>query len=249
MSRDRSASLPAHVDGEDDETALSGQWMETGRLAELGLLSAELIHELRQPLFSSKALVEILRRNHPDDPSLRVIEAQLRHAQGLLDRYSVSSHRPRGQREPLQLDAAVQATVEMLGARARARQRRLEVEFADESAAVWADPTGVRQISVNLIGNALDAARERVLVRVEGGLLRVIDDGPGIPPTVASRIFDPFFTTKPPEQGTGLGLAIARRLAVESGTVLEWDSGPGGTEFRVRFAALKNRDDAPKEAK
>ena len=237
------------VDEEVGEVPSDVRWMETGRLAELGLLSAEIIHELRQPLFSSKALVELLRRKHPDDDSLRAIEAQLRHAQCLLDRYSASSHRPRGQLEPLQLDVAVCATVEMLRARARARQRRLDVEVDNTGAAVWADPTGVRQIEVNLIGNALDAARERVLVRVEGRLLRVVDDGPGISPAVASQIFDPFFTTKPPEQGTGLGLAIARRLAAESGTTLEWDSGPGGTEFRVRFSALKTPHDAPEETR
>ena len=98
----------------------------------------------------------------------------------------------------------------------------------------------MRQIAINLIGNALDAARARVTVKVEGSLLTVEDDGPGVPPEVASRIFDPFFSTKPPDRGTGLGLSITRRLAEESGSILEWDSSAAGTEFRVRFPLLES---------
>ncbi len=220
----------------DDRTM---QWMETGRLAELGRRSAELIHELRQPVFSAKALVEMMRQTDPDNASLAKVEVQLRHMQSLLDRYAVSGRRPRGCREPLHLQAIIETTAETMRARARIRQRRLKVEAAGPASAIYADPIGVRQIAINLIGNALDAARNQVTVTVEGSLLIVGDDGPGVPPEVASRIFDPFFTTKPPERGTGLGLAITRRLAEESGSVLEWDSSAAGTEFRVRFPLLE----------
>jgi two-component system C4-dicarboxylate transport sensor histidine kinase DctB len=221
----------------DDRTV---QWMETGRLAELGLLSAELIHELRQPVFSAKALVEMMRRTDPENPSLVTIEAQLRHMQSLLGRYAVSGRRSQGCREPLHLQAIIETTAETMRARARTRQRRLEVETPGPASAVFADPIGVRQIAINLIGNALDAARAQVTVKVEGSLLTVEDDGPGVPPEVASRIFDPFFSTKPPDRGTGLGLSITRRLAEESGSILEWDSSAAGTEFRVRFPLLES---------
>ena len=74
------------------------------------------------------------------------------------------------------------------------------------------------QIWANLIDNAIDAVSESGHVDVTATrdgrsvVVRVIDDGPGIPANVRDRIFDPFFTTKPVGSGTGLGLDIVRRL-------------------------------------
>ena len=97
----------------------------------------------------------------------------------------------------------------------------------------------LNQVWANLIDNALDAVGEngRVMVtaRPEGArvVVRVRDDGPGIPAEVKSRIFDPFFTTKPVGKGTGLGLDIVRRLVDRNDGSIEVESEPGQTEFRV----------------
>ena len=64
-------------------------------------------------------------------------------------------------------------------------------------------------------------------------VVRVIDDGPGIPPDVQSRMFDLFFTTKPVGKGTGIGLDLVRRLLIHNNATIEVDSIPGRTEFRV----------------
>jgi signal transduction histidine kinase len=92
---------------------------------------------------------------------------------------------------------------------------------------------------MNLIDNALDAVGSgghvTVSARAEGPriIVRVIDDGPGIPEEIKRRIFDPFFTTKPVGQGTGMGLDIARRLVESNNGRLDFDSTVGKTEFRV----------------
>ena len=92
---------------------------------------------------------------------------------------------------------------------------------------------------MNLIDNAIDAAPESGRVEVTAAsrgdsvVVRVVDDGPGVPEEVMARIFDPFFTTKPPGHGTGLGLDIARRLVRQHDGHIEVDSRPGRTEFRV----------------
>jgi len=97
----------------------------------------------------------------------------------------------------------------------------------------------LNQIWGNLIENALDAVPHGGCVDViackqdDRALIRIIDNGPGIPAEISARIFDPFFTTKPPGQGTGLGLDIARRLVLHNDGVIEFDSQPGRTEFRV----------------
>ena len=68
--------------------------------------------------------------------------------------------------------------------------------------------------------------RQRVVVRV-------VDNGPGIPPEVRGRMFEPFFTTKAVGKGTGLGLDIVRRLLTHNDADIDVESVPGRTEFRV----------------
>jgi len=68
----------------------------------------------------------------------------------------------------------------------------------------------------------------------------VIDDGPGIPADVKNRIFDPFFTTKPIGHGTGLGLDIVRRLVHQNDGLIDVESVPGRTEFRVALPAVRD---------
>jgi signal transduction histidine kinase len=98
----------------------------------------------------------------------------------------------------------------------------------------------LNQVWANLIDNALDAApasggRIDVSATVEQRFIvvRVVDNGPGIPEAVQARVFEPFFTTKPVGEGTGLGLDIARRIVSRHEGSLEFETEPGRTEFRV----------------
>jgi signal transduction histidine kinase len=80
-------------------------------------------------------------------------------------------------------------------------------------------------------------------------VVRVIDDGPGIPQEIANRIFDPFFTTKDVGEGTGLGLDIARRIVQRHRGAIDLSTGPGGTEFRVTLPALPSAAPAPPKSR
>ena len=66
-----------------------------------------------------------------------------------------------------------------------------------------------------------------------GVVVRIADNGPGIPTEIRDRIFDPFFTTKPAGHGTGLGLDIVRRLVRHNDGEIAVESRPGRTEFQV----------------
>jgi signal transduction histidine kinase len=102
----------------------------------------------------------------------------------------------------------------------------------------------LNQVWANLVDNALDAVGDggRVMVTARAAgpkvVVRVTDDGPGIPPDVKSRIFDPFFTTKPVGMGTGLGLDIVKRLVDRNDGSIEVESVPGRTEFRVALPVV-----------
>jgi signal transduction histidine kinase len=70
-------------------------------------------------------------------------------------------------------------------------------------------------------------------------LVKVRDNGPGIPDAIKGQIFEPFYTTKPQGQGTGLGLDIVRRLVLGHDGQIEFSSRPGCTEFCVTLPAVK----------
>jgi two-component system C4-dicarboxylate transport sensor histidine kinase DctB len=108
-----------------------------------------------------------------------------------------------------------------------------------------AEPVRLEQVLVNLIRNAVDAARESrldgrvqvVLVREEAAIVvEVHDNGPGMSPEVLARLFEPFYTTKPPGAGLGLGLAVSRMIVEGMGGRLEARNAvAGGAVFSVRL--------------
>jgi len=141
--------------------------------------------------------------------------------------------------EPVDLRQGLTDTSAILAYKARTKSASLTVDAPPDLARALAIGGELSQVWMNLIDNALDAVSAgghvTVRARAEGGrvIVRVIDDGPGIPDDLKRRIFDPFFTTKPVGQGTGMGLDIARRLVESNHGRLEFDSKPGHTEFRV----------------
>jgi signal transduction histidine kinase len=141
--------------------------------------------------------------------------------------------------EPVDLGPSLSNTVIVMRAKARQKSAEVAIELEPGLPLVRGFAGELNQIWGNLIDNALDAIQNGGQLRVNASreaqrvVVRIVDDGPGIPPEVLSRIFDPFFTTKPMGQGTGLGLDIVRRLVLHNNATIEVDSKPGCTEFRV----------------
>jgi signal transduction histidine kinase len=103
----------------------------------------------------------------------------------------------------------------------------------------------LNQVWTNLISNALQAMQGKGTLSIETTaeedhvVVRVVDDGPGVPADVLPRIFEPFFTTKPKGEGTGLGLGIARKIVDKHGGEMRCESRPGRTAFEVRIPAAE----------
>ena len=141
--------------------------------------------------------------------------------------------------EAMDIGLGLTDTLAMLQAKARAKSVAVTVEVEPALPKVQGYGSELNQVWLNLIDNALDAVAESGRVDVGANrsganvVVRVVDNGPGIPDDISKRIFDPFFTTKAIGQGTGLGLDIVRRLVQRHNGVIEVDSRPGRTEFRV----------------
>jgi signal transduction histidine kinase len=141
--------------------------------------------------------------------------------------------------EPVDLAQSLGNTVAVLKSKARGKSVGVTLKVEPNLPRARGFAGELNQIWGNLIDNALDAVPEagRVEVLAERDsrsvVVRIVDNGSGIPSEIRDRIFDPFFTTKPTGQGTGLGLDIVRRLVLHNDGDIRVESQPGRTEFRV----------------
>ncbi len=143
-------------------------------------------------------------------------------------------------KQPVDVRQGLDSTLTMLGHEIKTHHIKVEKQYDADLPKVNAYPGELNQVWTNLIDNAIDAipkegGRLRLEAYREDGIVavRVIDNGPGIPPETQSRIFEPFFTTKPVGEGTGLGLDIAQRIVTQHGGRILVDSKPGETIFAV----------------
>ncbi len=141
--------------------------------------------------------------------------------------------------EPASVAQGLMDTVAVLASKAKSKSVMVKLEVPDDLPLVRAYGGELNQVWSNLLENALDAVEPSgqiiVSAKHEGEhvVVRIVDDGAGIPPDIQARIFDPFFTTKPIGHGTGLGLDISRRIVQRHDGQIEVDSRPGRTEFKV----------------
>lgn len=141
--------------------------------------------------------------------------------------------------EAVDLGPGLGNTVAVLNSKAREKSAVVSVNLENDLPPVRGHAGELNQIWGNLIDNALDAVAANGSVEVSASredqrvVVRIIDNGPGIPTQDLPRIFDPFFTTKPIGQGTGLGLDIVRRLVRHNDGAIDVESKRGHTEFRV----------------
>jgi signal transduction histidine kinase len=146
-----------------------------------------------------------------------------------------SEHRPIDVREGLD------NTLQMLSHKIRKKAIRLSRDYQEGLPRISANAGELNQVWTNLIDNAIDAMEEEGALAIEAKqadssvVVKVIDDGPGIPEDVRPHIFEPFFTTKGVSEGTGLGLDIALRIVRIHRGRIDVESRPGHTEMRVQL--------------
>ncbi|MDY7228452.1 two-component system sensor histidine kinase NtrB [Hyalangium rubrum] len=211
------------------------------RLAALGTLAAQLAHEIRNPLAAMRGSAQMLSQDGAGDPGVaRLTNILLRESDRLsrlVEEFLRFARPPPPQRRTVDMEGLVRETLEMLQTDPLSRGVALETDLAPVSASV--DPDQIRQVLINLVRNAFEAAeggKVRVSLGGEGGTahLRVWDSAGAIPESHLGRIFEPFFTTR--SGGTGLGLATAYSIVRAHEGRLQVTSSPeAGTEFMVEL--------------
>jgi CheY-like chemotaxis protein len=176
-------------------------------------------------------------------------------AKSLVERILAFSRSGLSERSPIDVQSAVEETLELLAAASLAPGVRLETRLHAAGAAIVGDATQLHQVVMNLCTNALqamesggllavtldrvDVAEDRLLSHgtVAAGAsvrLGITDTGSGIRPEILDRMFDPFFTTKGVGKGTGLGLSLVHGIVADLGGAIDVSTAIGrGTTFTI----------------
>jgi signal transduction histidine kinase len=149
---------------------------------------------------------------------------------------------------PVDLTSSIGDTVAVLKAKARSKSVEITVDVEPGLPHVRAFGGELNQIWANLLDNAIDAAPDAGRVAVTANrdrhrvVVRVVDNGAGIPAEIREHLFEPFVTSKPVGKGTGLGLDIVRRLASHNDAEIDVETAPGRTEFRVSLPLADGKE-------
>ncbi|MDF1701489.1 MAG: response regulator, partial [Planctomycetota bacterium] len=220
------------------------------RLRTMGELSSGVAHEFNNLLTSILARVQLIALD-PVSPELKrdldLIEKACLDAAEVVRRLQSFTRREReGDFKRVELTEICHDAVEFLRPLWSTRRRHgrppVTVKVrTDETLPVEGNATELREVVTNLLKNSLDALADGGHIDIEareiagGVILRMEDDGPGIPDDVQARVFDPFFTTKG-ERGTGLGLCLSQQIVERHGGELAlWSRLGEGTRFTIEL--------------
>ena len=212
------------------------------RLSTLGLLAAEIAHEIRNPLTVMKMLFHSLNLKFPsDDPRGRdaeIVAEKMNHLNKIVDRLLSYAHSTEPAFELVDVNQLLDDV--LLLTRQKLSQQKIQLvrKFGEGLPKVRADRGQIEQACLNLILNAADAMLKGGTLTVATAfrssfiLLTFTDTGMGMPVEKQKQIFEPFLTTK--AHGTGLGLAIVQKIVKAHRGKIEVESAPRkGATFRI----------------
>ncbi len=236
--------------------ALQQELAEARRLQTLGQLAGGIAHDFNNLLTAVLGAAEAIAGREGLDPEIgadvETVRAAARRGQELVRQLLAVGRQQILQPRVLAIDQALAELAPLLR-RLVGAQVRLVTELEQPGRTVWIDPGELDRVIVNLVTNAREAMADGGTITLRNGhatlvaprllatgerippgrwvTLEVADTGRGIPPELVGRIFEPFFTTR--RAGTGLGLATVHGIVRQSGGLIEVESSPQGSLFRI----------------
>jgi two-component system NtrC family sensor kinase len=232
--------------------------IQAEKLASLGRLTADVAHEIRNPLTAlggfARRLYKIAAAPREKEYAGIMLEEVDRLEKILKDVLTFSTD-TRCRFEKHRLGEIAEEALQIYGDLFAEQSVRLEVRMDGNLPPVLVDRAQVRQAVLNLVNNAIDAMPGGGGLTVASGreeihdvsyiYLRVSDTGPGIPAEEVPMIFEPFYTTRKTGHSTGLGLSITRKIMEEhGGFVRAENNGTGGSSFSLYFP-YQSEEDSP----
>jgi signal transduction histidine kinase len=220
------------------------QLVQSEKLAAVGLLTAGLVHDVKNPLTVIKGTSEVLLEDADLSPYMRKTLSLIREgavkANKIVSDLLTFARQAPPELKPQDLRETVQAALRLTTYLTRQALVRMSSELPEQPVVTIYDAQQIEQVFINMITNAVQAIPERGtlcirLTQANGFAATSFEDsGIGIPPENLHRIFDPFFTTKPEGQGTGLGLSVSYGIVASHGGRIEVSSTVGqGSTFTI----------------
>lgn len=220
----------------------------------IGTMAGGIAHEINQPLNSIKLISSGLVFSYQEGKTREVAEyiAGIQEISRQADRINkIVSHlrsfirQDKSQMQPCSLNTAIEQSLEIIGKQLLNHGIAVKTFFQPKLPFISAVPTGLEEIIVNLLVNAmqaldtLDKRDKNIQVSTwadEAVILEVADNGPGIPDDLTKTIFEPFVSTKTGSNNLGLGLSIVSAVISSFGGIIQVISdGKSGTTFRIQF--------------
>ena len=209
------------------------------RLANLGIVTASVAHEIKNGLVAINTFLELLLQKGEDQEMNEVVRREFKRIDSLVTQMLRYSAAKPAALTKVGVHDLLDHSLRLLEHQMNGRLISLQREYQASPSAVRGDESQLQQIFVNLLLNAVEAVGNNgeLAVTTRNGTdqhvdILIRDSGPGISGENLSRLFEPFFTTK--KNGTGLGLAICRRIVEEHNGRIEVQSEPGcGSTFIV----------------
>lgn len=223
---------------------------QSEKLSALGEVLASVAHELNNPLSvvvgQSLMLQEIAVDPKIAERAEKVGFAAKRCARIVKTFLSMARHQPTEQK-PIDVNRVIEAALQVTEYSLRSTGIEVSLRLTEELPTIFADSDQLQQVLTNLIINAqhaLDGVEGTRKLRIATStrknprrvVIKIKDNGPGVPEEIRGRVFEPLFTTKPVGSGTGIGLALCHRLVEIHGGSIEIEGPPDqGAVFVIQF--------------
>lgn len=238
-----------------EDTRAQREKQQDVKMASLGQLTANIAHEIRNPLGAISHAAQLLSESpdldKADERMIQIIQANSKRMNGTIESVLNLSRKNNPKRENIRLKLWLNEFINDFVMQSSLTKKQIGLFLDMPDASIQFDPTHLHQVMWNLCRNAEKYARDNVselMIDIQGThpshtrdiVLSVIDNGRGVPDKNIERLFEPFFTTSSQGEGTGLGLFMARELCLSNGASLEYIKLPaGGSCFRLIFTQAK----------
>ncbi|MBW1704709.1 MAG: HAMP domain-containing protein [Deltaproteobacteria bacterium] len=236
---------------------IQSELVRSEKLISMGRLSAGVAHEIRNPLNAMKGAIVYLQRRRSEDPLIQeythLILEEIERLNQFVTEFLYFARQSSPNLTPANLNELVRNTLNLFEEKFREKGINVIKHLDPSLPSLMIDPNQMEQVIVNLLINACDAMAEGGVLELSTeikrdgqgadssfrSLVKVEDDGAGIPHEHLQNIFDPFFSTK--ETGTGLGLPISLGIVESHGGKLKVMSQERkGTKVIIELPVMKN---------